>query len=1275
MESSLHDEAREPAPKCADRPTDLCSFLEHDERPTFVLDLRAEQASTNKQLHPVYYNPALLAQDDFAKLVRGSSEASGPNSEYTAFANWARSVPRYQWSQSNPPTKIVYDGVPWAGIVIQDRWKIIYRSHTRRRSHAMEPQRAKHRHSTLPDLAGQVFQSSEEEPVTPFAISQTTPSPLQRDFMTSTPSRGSPTEISFPELSPSSSYPSNLDWTKAPVKGVTDHIEFVRTFDWGSTGLGPMDQWSDQLRCAVTMVMSAPIPMAMYWGSDYTTLYNERFTLIIGQKHPKMMGQNGIDAFPESWDHPEALFDQVKATGRAARLPKMCIFHNARGYYEEGWVAFTMTPILGGDGTVAGFVCPIVEITSRVLVERRISTMMQMNDLASSAQDMKEFWNLVAKSLTDNVEDIPFALIYSVSDPSNSDQASNSSDSSAGLKYCVLEETVGVSQGPAALPTYLDLHEDRASFMPSFRKAMKTCQPVLIRASDGSLPPTLAQGVEGRGFGDSVSEAVICPIVPVSSESIIGFVLVGINPRKKYDRDYELFIQLLSRQVTTSAASVLLIEEEAARHSRAAAESAIRQAWLNDALNAQVLETKHSEVKFSLLAEKAPIGVMILDPDGDMTFANEAWQKMQSFNEMQSGRHGWKASIHEEDLPMVVEKWERMMTDKQAVIIECRTKRAWKTMSSADGTLIEVPTWLLASVFPVVGEKGDVKCIMGCHVDISSQKWAEASQTEKLREALEMKRQRENFMDMTSHEMRNPLSSILQCADDILHSSRETLDHNGDVGEAKETLQAAVDAAETIILCAQHQRRIVDDILTMSKLDSNLLLMTPDPARPVAIIKHALKMFSGEFRSHHVETSLVVGHSIRELDVDWVMLDPSRLLQIFINLITNAIKFTQYEATRIVTATVEASLKRPCNNGNINFFPPRSTRARAAFGSEWGSGEDLYLQFSVQDTGPGLTDEEMKMLFHRFSQASPKTHAQYGGSGLGLFISRELCEAQGGQIGVSSTPGVGTTFTFYIRGRRTEAPATDFFTASNDHDGTDATTPGELSQATPPFEHHDTRRNSVADAIRRKKSNADTTAEGTRVKAEAFTRSSRPSSSHSLVHEKIPPSSIHILLVEDNLVNQKVMSKQLQKVGFTVHVANHGVEALDFLLASTFAKPAASSATTNASPAATSCALAKKAELKPLSLVLMDLEMPVMDGLTCIRHVRQKQEPGGEFDQAHIPVISVTANARTEQQRDAMEAGMDAVVTKPFRIPDLVPQIEELVWIYGTSFPKEAKVV
>ena len=205
-------------------------------------------------------------------------------------------------------------------------------------------------------------------------------------------------------------------------------------------------------------------------------------------------------------------------------------------------------------------------------------------------------------------------------------------------------------------------------------------------------------------------------------------------------------------------------------------------------------------------------------------------------------------------------------------------------------------------------------------------------------------------------------------------------------------------------------------------ITTNAVQVTPVDSQPLQVVQRALKMFEGEVQTAGIQMEFVQNDSFKEMNIDCVRFDPSRVLQVIINLTTNAIKFTtpETERSRTIKVILSASHERPSavKSPTVNYFPSRSKRMDQTLGPDWGDGEEIFLEFAVQDTGRGLNDEEKKLLFQRFSQASPRTHVKYGGSGLGLFISRELTELQGGEIGVSSEPGKGSTFAFYVKCRR-----------------------------------------------------------------------------------------------------------------------------------------------------------------------------------------------------------------------------------------------------------------
>ena len=363
------------------------------------------------------------------------------------------------------------------------------------------------------------------------------------------------------------------------------------------------------------------------------------------------------------------------------------------------------------------------------------------------------------------------------------------------------------------------------------------------------------------------------------------------------------------------------------------------------------------------------------------------------------------------------------------------------------------------------------------------------------------------------------------------------------------------DAAQTIALCAHHQKGIFDDILTVSKLDSSLLTILPEKVRPSDVMQKALKMYDQETKRSDIKTSVEFKSSFKKHIPEFVMLDPNRLLQVIINLLTNAIKFTRSSEERHITISLEASISEP--NGedcHIDYMPhtpkkltsPLTTpnlEQEDSFSAAFQSlhaGQDLYLHFTVQDSGCGLSEEEMKLLFKRFSQ--PKTYKQYGGSGLGLYLSKELVELQGGRIGVRSHETVGTSFAFYIKCRRCEDMPNPVPTPQDSPEASPLRSPSAVNRHRPRMS-----------------------------RTEPF-----DAKELALIRNQAAAGNMHVLVVEDNLINQKVMAKQLRNLGCTVFVANHGLDALEVLSSS-------SVYTTQEADGDT--------PRTPLDIVLMDIEM------------------------------------------------------------------------------------
>ncbi|ORX86568.1 hypothetical protein K493DRAFT_291242 [Basidiobolus meristosporus CBS 931.73] len=587
-----------------------------------------------------------------------------------------------------------------------------------------------------------------------------------------------------------------------------------------------------------------------------------------------------------------------------------------------------------------------------------------------------------------------------------------------------------------------------------------------------------------------------------------------------------------------------------------------------------------SEARYKTLTKLSPVGIFRTDLEGNITYTNDKWWSISGHNrETDPSAADILSSIHIEDRDYVDEVWKKAIKTQTNASVEFR----WKW---ANGE----PHWCLIEYNNEMKPCGFVGALTDLterkileQERLSAVRLAEQQQRHRAEEAEEVKRQQELYIDMTCHELRNPLNGIYHSAD-LLHESLEKMQkevRQESIRKVANWLEKEIeddlDVVDTITLCAQHQKKIADDVLHMSKINMNLLVLSKTKLRPIEVVTNVIRMFETEVRLKEIDLKFVLAEGYTRMKVDWVKGDPTRFTQILINFMTNAIRFTERVPFRQVTVTLDAADKVPSQPavGTLR----NSTMVSSGDGPTAAHLDGLYIAVAIKDSGVGMTTDEQTNLFKRFAQANPRTYAEFGGSGLGLFISKRLVELHDGKITVRSKKGDGTTFTFYLKCDRVDVI----------EEGIAEGCPGAESSPDPS-------------------------------KCKIGNTNAATIPSHS------------VLVVEDNLINQRVLKRQLELAGFSVGVAKHGAEALEVM---------------------------RKVDYH---LILMDLEMPVMGGLECTQRIREIEKSTGE---QHVPIIGVSGNAREEYRRLALASGMTDYVIKPYDKQALIDLINTFLASVG----------
>ncbi|MBP7142235.1 MAG: response regulator [Opitutaceae bacterium] len=649
-------------------------------------------------------------------------------------------------------------------------------------------------------------------------------------------------------------------------------------------------------------------------------------------------------------------------------------------------------------------------------------------------------------------------------------------------------------------------------------------------------------------------------------------------------------------------------------------------------------ESQSAARKLSLVASRTDNLVIIAKPDGTIEWVNESFLRVMEYSLAEVvGRGPQFFMMGPESDPRIVRRVKTAMERGEGISTDLINY-------SKSGRKYHVHL----EVQPVRNEQGVLENFIAIEADITGRVATENALRRAKAEADDASRAKSEFLASMSHEIRTPMNGVIGMTSLLLETplSPEQADYVATIRSSGEALLT-----------------IINDILDFSKIESGKMELEREPVDLQACIEEAFDLFAMAAAARNVELTYFVQEGVP----DWIAGDATRLRQILVNLVNNAVKFTPAGTVAVEVAMVD---------------PPADVA---------GDPRPAWARFSVHDTGIGIPPERVDRLFKPFSQVDSSTTRKYGGTGLGLAICQRLTSLMGGTIRVESEINRGSVFSFTIPIDALPQPV----------DSLQLSLPRELAYQNVLCVDDDARTLQRLARLLRAGEAVPALAESTEA-AEAFLSKAKPAaviidfgvlasergesfssqlasmglptvllmpigrnsghfhthssvataakplktqsllralgaimaSSRKQVAESAPalaaPQSLSseiplsVLVVEDNPVNQKVALRFLERLGYRAAMAANGLEALAAL------------------------------ERHPHDLVFMDLQMPEMDGFEASRKIREM------YPKSRQPtIVALTANASQGDREACLSAGMDDYVTKPVKLQEIVAVIRK----------------
>lgn len=788
--------------------------------------------------------------------------------------------------------------------------------------------------------------------------------------------------------------------------------ELIYATDWQETPIGPMENWPPRLKSTLEVILHAGYPMFVWWGPDLINFYNDAYINVLSKKHPDALGKRAKDIWSVEWNQLEDIIKEVLG-GKAFTITEMQAYLVRKGFQEETYWNFSLSPIVKVTGEIGGILGICNESSSIVQQRRRHDCIYDLASLNAEYRTLSSFGEASIDVLMKNWRDVQCAAIYL--HQSGSEQFDRFVSCKAPNRDSLFPLEISIS--------------DNGWFQHDVIKRVKASGQVVITEYFKHNLNELTSEI-----GNPVHEMAIVPLLKPGKKDLIGLWLCGVSPHLEMDSAYMNFLTLAAKQISAGLTEIQALEESRQQE---------------DAL-------KESEKRFRELAENVPAIIWVTDAEGKCTYTNETWHKYSGQTPEESQGEGWLESIHPKDnnrcfeifvhasreqipfsfnyrlkdrhgdyhwhastgLPkfdqygtflgfvgVVYNIHERKLAEenlgeqeeKLRMAIEATNLGIWDfhpetgvlywsdTCKQLFGLPLEEEITFerfVDIVYPqdrdFLQERIQTAIQAGEHYEVEyriirmsdeKERWMKATgevyldekkvayrligTAQDITERKLAEEQKDDFLRIAGHELRTPLTSVV-----------------GYLGLLQRITGEDTQVRSLLDKCLQgtlKMRSLISDFLDISKVERGELSFEMERINFSKVIEETIENINLEPTHHPLEVKI-------EPDL-YIIGDKGRMEQVVVNLLNNAQKYSPRGLT------IDLELK--------------ST--------------DVRVLLQIKDKGVGMDQKEVENIFRKFYRGTSGSRAK--GIGLGLYIVKKIIDFHQGNILVETLPGKGTKFT------------------------------------------------------------------------------------------------------------------------------------------------------------------------------------------------------------------------------------------------------------------------